>query len=269
MRSLHSVAATFGFALVVVVASSGVAADLTPHRAIYSMSLGASSGTGGPASIRGVMSYDFQSRCDAWTVESKVFLKMGFGGRNEVESVRKMVTWEGKDGLGFRFRMQETHGGKTVQEIKGVALLDGKEEGGVVEYVKPKRFKVDLPKGTMFPTNHIGRIISESVSGGNYVGRHLFDGASLDEPYMVSAIIEKRPKNEAASVEGARALQELATWNARLAYFPVKSSSQTPEFEMGVRYRKNGVVEELVQDYGSYSIVARLNQLELLPAERC
>ncbi len=267
MCSVFFLVAIVGFTVTTGFYTAGAAMELTPHRAIYSMTLGTSSGTGGPASVRGVMSYDFQSRCDAWTVESKVFLKMDTGG-NEVESVRKIVTWEGKDGLGFRFRMRETHGGKTVQEIKGVALLADKDEAGIVEYVKPKRFRVDLPKGTLFPTTHIERIISESVSGGNYVGRHLFDGASLDEPYMVSAFIEKKREQQDA-VKNAREIQKLETWNARLAYFPVKSSSQIPEFEMGVRYRKNGVVEKLIQDYGSYTIVSRLNQLELLPAERC
>ena len=49
-------------------------ADLVPHRAIYSMTLGSTVGSsGGPASIRGVMSYEFQSRCAAWTVDSTVF----------------------------------------------------------------------------------------------------------------------------------------------------------------------------------------------------
>ena len=75
------------------------AADLVPHRAIYSMTLGSTVGSsGGPASIRGAMSYEFQSRCNAWTVDSTVFLTMKFDGPKEIESVRKIITWEGKDG---------------------------------------------------------------------------------------------------------------------------------------------------------------------------
>ncbi len=250
-------------------ASSALAADLAPHRAIYSMTLGSAAGSGGPASIRGVMSYEFQSRCDAWTVDSTVLLKMILGGPKEIESVRKIITWEGKDGLGFRFRSSETHGGETVEEIKGVAMLDGIGQAGVVEYVEPKRFKVNLPKGTLFPTGHTKTIISTSMSGGNFVGRHLFDGASLDEPYMVSTFIEKRLNQKSPANPATRDRQDLAPWNARLAYFQAHSPVQTPEFEMGVRYRENGIVEELIQDYGAYTIVARLDQLELIPAERC
>ncbi len=248
---------------------SALAADLVPHRAIYSMTLGSVGGSRGPTSIRGVMSYEFQSRCDAWTVETTIFLKIRFGGLKEVESVRKIITWEGKDGLTFRFRSSETHGGETVDEIKGVAALDGIGQAGVVEYVKPKSFKVNLPKGTLFPTGHIKTIISTSMSGGNFVGRHLFDGASLDGPYMVSAFIKKRANQKSPANPATRERQDLAPWSARLAYFQADSRDQTPEFEMGVRYRENGIVEELIQDFGAYTIVAQLDQLELIPSKRC
>ena len=246
------------------------ASDLVPHRAIYSMTLGSAVGSGrGPASIRGAMSYEFQSRCNAWTVDSTVFLKMKFDGPREIESVRKIITWEGKDGLGFRFRLSETHGGEDVKEINGVAVLDGLGQAGIVEYVKPRRFKVNLPKGTLFPTGHVKAVISTSVLGGNFVGRHLFDGALLDEPYMVSAFIAKTAEQNSPTNPARGELEDLATWNARLAYFRANSPSQTPEFEIGVRYRENGIVEELIQDYGTYTIVARLGQLEIMPFEKC
>ena len=46
------------------IASYASAADLVPHRAIYTMTLGNTVGSsGGPTSIRGAMSYEFQSRC--------------------------------------------------------------------------------------------------------------------------------------------------------------------------------------------------------------
>ena len=252
------------------IASYASAVDLVPHRAIYTMTLGNTVGSsGGPTSIRGAMSYEFESRCNAWTVDSTVFLKMKFDGPREIESVRKIITWEGKDGLGFRFRVSETHGGENVEEIKGVAALDGMDQAGVVEYVKPRRFKINLPKGTLFPTGHVKAVISTSVSGGNFVGRHLFDGASLDEPYMVSAFIANTAEQISRANPAKEELEDLATWNARLAYFRGNSPSQTPEFEIGVRYRENGIVEELIQDYGTYTIVAQLGQLEIMPLEKC
>ena len=246
------------------------ASDLVSHHAIYSITLESTvESSGGPASIRGAMSYEFQSRCNAWTVDSTVFLKMRFDGPREIESVRKIITWEGKDGLGFRFRLSETHGGENVEEINGVAALDGKGQAGIVEYVKPRRFKVNLPKGTLFPTGHVKAVISTSVLGGNFVGRHLFDGALLDEPYMVSAFIAKKAEQSSPANPAKGEPEDLATWNARLAYFGANSPSETPEFEIGVRYRENGIVEELIQDYGTYTIVARLDQLEIMPFERC
>ena len=86
---------------------------------------------------------------------------------------------------------------------------------------------------------------------------------------MVSAFITKRLKQISPAGPVRRELQDLTAWDARLAYFRGRSTDQTPEFEMGVRYRENGIVEELTQDYGTYTIIARLNQLELLPPGKC
>ena len=80
---------------------------------------------------------------------------------------------------------------------------------------------------------------------------------------MVSAFIAERANEKSPANAATRELKNLAIWDARLAYFLAHSPDLTPEFEMGVRYRENGVVEELIQDYGAYTIVARLDQLEL------
>ncbi len=244
-------------------------AGLTSHRAMYTMSLGTGGASGAPSGVRGVMSYEFRDQCDAWSVSSKVYMRLKFGKAHEIESIRKMATWEAKDGLGFRFRFEETDGRKNVQEIKGVALLDSKSEGGVVEYIKPSRFKVKLPKGTLFPTAHIDALINSSNNGEKHLGKVIFDGSSLDDPYLVSAVMGGSAAGAKLGAEVSKILQKASRWNARLAYFPVKSDEDTPEFELGVRFRDDGIVENIIQDYGKYTIVANLGRVELLPAPNC
>ena len=68
---------------------------------------------------------------------------------------------------------------------------------------------------------------------------------------------------------GERRARGFSYLECQTGYFGANSPSETPEFEIGVRYRENGIVEELIQDYGTYTIVARLDQLEIMPFERC
>ncbi len=256
-------------ALLVISASSAMAGSLVPHRALYAMNLSKSAGEGGLSAARGVMTYEFRDQCDGWTVESRVYLRLLYGGRKEIENVRSLMTWESKDGLGFRFRVNESQNGKPVQEIRGVAVLDGEGEGGVVEYTKPNRNKVNLPKGTLFPTAHINALIKLSTGGGNHLTKSIFDGATLDNPYEVSAVVGRDKDGSKLADKVLKKLTETARWRARLAYFPVRDKSSTPEMELGIEFRADGIVETILQDFGEYGVEARLDQVEMLEKPGC
>ena len=137
---------------------------LTPHRAIYWMSLAGTSSAQAPSSIRGVMSYEFTDKCDGWQTDTKVLLRTAHGSGPEVENLRVMKTWEAKDGRGFRFGFTESHGGQERSRVKGVAVLD--ENGGVAEYTRPAPRRVALPPGTLFPARHIAALIKRAEAGG-------------------------------------------------------------------------------------------------------
>ena len=249
--------------------AAGLVPELVPHRAVYAMHLSKAGSNGGLTAARGVMTYEFKDQCDAWTVESKVYLRLRYGNRPEIENVRSLVTWEAKDGLGFRFRVSETTNGKKTEEIKGVAALDGSGLGGIAEYTKPTAQRVVLKKGTLFPTAHIKSLIQRSVEGGKHLNKAIFDGATLDNPYEVSEVIGVGSGKAKMSPQLSKVLSEAANWNMRLAYFPVYDPKQTPDVELGVELREDGIVKLILQDFGNYAVVARLDQVELLKDSGC
>ncbi len=73
MTSLKLRLYVLSFTFVIGAFSAVGAGELLPHRALYSMNLQTASGTGGPAGIRGVMTYEFTNQCEGWSVSSKVF----------------------------------------------------------------------------------------------------------------------------------------------------------------------------------------------------
>lgn len=246
-----------------------LAAELVPHRAVYAMRLVSSQASGGLTGIRGAMVYEFRDLCDAWTVDARFYLLLQYGGHREVESVRKILTWESKKGDAFRFSVEELRDKQMVQQIRGVAALDGKGMGGVAKYTKPRKMEVDLPAGTVFPTAHILNLIHRSVAGKPILGKILFDGATLDNPYEVNAVIG-RYRSEERRVPGPLGRSEDKNmWSARLAFFPFYSKAETAEFEMVVDFREDGVIDRMLQDFGDYSLEALMNQIEFLPKESC
>jgi len=240
---------------------------LAPHRAIYGMTLAGTSSAQAPSSIRGVMSYEFTDKCDGWQTDTKVLLRTAHGSGPEVENLRVMKTWEAKDGRGFRFGFTETHGGQVRSRVKGVAVLD--ENGGVAEYTRPAPRRVALPPGTLFPARHIAALIKRAEAGGGHFGKVVFDGTADNEPYQVSAVIGAPEKADARLTDIKKILPGGRSWKARLAYFPVAAEAITPEFELDIFYREDGIIERMLQDYGSYVVEARLRQIEMLPKDGC
>ena len=250
-------------------ADDAIVAALKPHRAVYAMGLAGSTGVGGPSQVRGVMYYEMVDTCDAWKIDTKVLMRTVYAGsEEEVENLRKMTTWEAKDGLGFRFRVEETTQGQADEKLRGVAVIDKAGAPGVAEFSEPQTVQSDLPKGSMFPTHHMAELIRRSAEGNGHFGTVVFDGSSLDDPYEISALIGEAPASNLPD-EVKQTLGQGARWKARLAYFPVSKRAETPEFEMSVLYRDDGIVESVRQDYDDHSIEARLRHIEILPRAVC
>src|SRR5436305_2916337 len=126
------------------------AAEIVPHHAVYSMSLGATHGDAGVTGAGGTMAYQWGETCDGWTVEQRYRLKMAYAESSDVSISSNFVTWEAKDGLKYRFNQKETRNGNENEEIRGQAKLDGPDKSGTVNFEKHEAKTLTLPAGTQF-----------------------------------------------------------------------------------------------------------------------
>src|SRR6202040_1435835 len=130
------------------------AAEIAPHHALYSMSLGATHGDAGVTGAGGTMAYQWGESCDGWTVEQRYRLKMAYAESQDVSISSNFVTWESKDGLRYRFNQKETRNATDQDEIRGAAKLEATGKGGTADFEKPADKSFALPAGVMFPSAH-------------------------------------------------------------------------------------------------------------------
>ncbi len=64
-------------------------------------------------------------------------------------------------------------------------------------------------------------------------------------------------------------IADLPSWRVRLAFFPLDRRTPEPDREQGFRVFANGIVDELIIDYGNFSIDADLQALSSLPEASC
>jgi len=244
------------------------AMDLQPHRGVYRMVLASASRASEIVSANGVMTYRFGRGCDGWTVENRTTLRLLYQDDTESDTVWSFVSWESLDGRQFRFHARYDQDGRTMEKLDGVADLEGIGGAGRARFAEPAK-QIALPMGTVFPTTHLRQVLEAAAAGRGSLARVVFDGASLDNPYQVSARFGPLPADVAAQIGKAFGLAPQPGWWSRMAFFPAEGREAVPDFEMGAQYRADGIADNIVQQFDTFSLDVRLKELELLPPPDC
>ena len=265
---LFGAARALGIASAVLIAGTAAAADIAPHRALYTISLTRASGDAGVTGVSGTMSYEWGETCDGWTVEQRYRLKMGYSESPDVTIASNFVTWEAKDGLRYRFQQKETRSGGEDEEVSGEARLEGPEKGGTADFQKPSDKNVKLPAGVLFPSAHTIAVLEKAKAGENFYSTQVFDGATAEAAVLVSAVIGAKVEPDPELAKKSPLLDRPG-WRVRLAFFPADQKAEKPEYELGMVLLDNGISRDLVIDYGEYAIRAKLDDIEALPKPGC
>ena len=257
-------------ALLIVTQPGPVAAvDLQAHRAIYRLVLSSATRDSDIVSADGVMVYRLARGCDGWTVENQTFLRLLYGNDTHTDTLWSFASWESADGMRMRFHARYDQDGKNVERLEGQADLQAVGGTGSARFSQPPDKVIPLPRGTLFPTEHVRQVIAAAESGKHLFNRTVFDGASLDNPYAVNAALG--PLSEAMAEELAKRLGLPAqpAWWTRMAFFPIGAEAEVPEFEMSAQYRADGIADKIVQYFETFALDVQAKEIELLPAPDC
>lgn len=259
------------------------ATEISPHRALYSLSLESSKAGSGVVDATGAMIYEWGETCDAWTVQQRFRLRLAYEDADPVELSSTLVSWESKDSLRYRFNERRLRNGEPDEEVKGEARLDGAGKGGKADFTKPDAVTMTLAPNVLFPTAHTLLLIDRAIAGDNFLSRDVFDGATEDNASQISAVIGARVEptvsNDKAAAGSAAnkdkdkvvksPLIERPSWRVRLAFFPADTKSDQPDYELGMRLFDNGVSGDMSLDYSDYVIKAKLDEIEPLSKPAC
>jgi hypothetical protein len=248
------------------------AAQIAPHRAAYTITLGGAREGSGIASAQGVMVFDWQQLCEGWTLTQRMTFRLVDTQGQEINNDVSFSSFEAKDGLSYRFDMRTQVDSDVTEELRGRASLSAPGQGGRASFVQPDGEAVELPPGTMFPTEHARLLINAARAGERELQRFVFDGATLDGAFDTNAVISAPAPPDGAPTRGEidAALLSLVSWRVRIAYFKAgDENAGAPEYEISMRMFANGVGTDFLFEYGDFSLRADLERLERLPQPTC
>ncbi|BBE71559.1 cell envelope integrity EipB family protein [Oharaeibacter diazotrophicus] len=244
------------------------AGPLTPHRAVYDLSLAGGAGLSEDApDMTGRMVYEFTGNaCEGYTTNFRfVVASTGDDGSRSVTDLRTS-NHEDADGAGFQFLSQTYTNQVLTEDVKGTAAsADGKVTVELGGGAKP----VTFAGTTLFPTAHLLKVIEAAKGGASVVEQDVYDGSDGGGRAYRTTTLIGRESRDAAPGPAAK-IGPVRHWPVTVSYFdPTATGDQTPEYTIAFQLWENGVSTDMTMDYGDFALAGRLMGYEALPEDKC
>jgi len=251
-------------ALALMAPPATAAVELLSHRAVYRLSLLDGTGSaGGVTNVTGGLVMEWRDSCVGAISNQRLgFVARFDDGPGFAYDVR-FSSWESPDNQQLRFSVRSFDDGLLFEEFRGEATL-AEDGAGAAEFEAPPGETLTLPAGTLFPTEHLRRLIEGAELGEMVVSHDVFDGSGPEGLSRITAVIGRsKAAAKDEDVSGAR------RWPVSLAYHEATGSNELPDFEISFDLSERGVLHDLILNYDDFALKADLEQLETFEAPRC
>ena len=241
---------------------------LVPHRALYDIHLTEIKNASQIVNLTGQMMYEWYPTCDGWVSNHKFNMAYEYADTPSSQVSSDFSNFESFDGKKFDFTSQRKRGGSVFEEIRGYAEIG--PSVSKASYKMPKGLVYDLPQNTAFPMAHTFKVMEAIKAGKKFITVPVFDGSDDEGPVEINAFIGKEvaaDEFEANKPEIDAALLETPGRKVRLAFFPMKDSEISPDYEMSMVFHENSVMSSISIEYDDFSVRQDLVALERLENE--
>lgn len=235
--------------------------QLAAHRATYDLKLAASKTV---QAANGSMTYEFLDKCEGWATQQRLDMTVTNEEGQAIHMLSDYSTFESKDGLHMRYRMKQTTDTAVTSEVEGESSLAAVGGAGTATYTLPHPATLPLPTGTLFPTAHTVALLGAAESGAKFLALPLFDGTSAKGPEDSSIVMNAWvPDSETLTKQSS--LAGLASGKFHIAFFDHGPEAVMPDYEVSMRYFANGVADNLLMNFGDFSMAGSLKEFKLVP----
>ncbi|MBB3949829.1 EipB family protein [Aureimonas jatrophae] len=241
-----------------------LAAELRTHEAVYDLKLAEPTDQISAVDARIALQLT-KKECDSFGLDYRFVAR--FHQDDEVTVTDQSTrTHERTDGSQMTFTTQTLVDGTAQERVEGKASTAGAST--TVIYSEPVQRESTIPSAS-FPLQHIARLIERAEAGERIVEAKLFDGdAEAEKGLTTTSIITSSAESPTAAI--ADAVRGLKSWLVTESYYNADSDDDgQPIFETRYRLFENGVSDELVMNFGAYTLEGRLTRLSYLEPVPC
>ena len=239
---------------------------LASHRGIYDLTLDRARENAGIVEVSGAMLYELIDACESWATRQRFSMTLRNREGTELETGSDYATLESMDGRTLRFSLTQVTQGAVSSRVAGQAELAA-DGSGTVRYSESETRELPLPPGTLLPNTHTIAALNAARAGQRLLVAPIFDGTSADGAQQTTTFLS--PCQGPQPVPEAPSLSTLGSARMRIAFFEPGADqaggASTPSYEVSLRYFENGVADEMIMDFGDFTVRAKLVKLEEAP----
>jgi hypothetical protein len=249
--------------------------ELASHRAVYELKLARTRGNSPAMSARGRILYDFSGNaCDGYALQFRQVSELDNGEGKVTLSDLRSTTWEDSAAKSYIFKSQNYLNETMIDAVDGKA--ERAADKVTVTLTKPVAKTFNLEAATVFPTEHMRRIIAAAREEKSILELPVYDGSEKGEKIyntltVIGHVIAPNERVPTDAAAGKEALAGLKRWPVTVSYFDQasKSGEQAPVYAIKFELYENGISRALVLDYNDFAISGELTSLEVRDTKPC
>ncbi|WP_102830328.1 cell envelope integrity EipB family protein [Bartonella bovis] len=242
---------------------------LVPHRAVYDFQLESVSNEMSILGVSGRMVYEITgSGCQGYTTRSRFVNRVYMKDAPIRLTDQQIISYETGNGHEYRFNVQNKIGRDVSDNIEGVAKRT--KNGIIVKLKKPKDDVYKLATAE-FPIMQLKTIIQQAKAARHFYHTAVFDGTGNANEVIKESIVIGDRKELISNSETKKLgkLGEESHWPVTISYFDdAKNKDGLPLYRTNFLLYENGIMRNMLIDYGDFSIRAKLKNFELLDLEK-
>lgn len=250
---------------------------LSPHRAIYELSLERSTPGSSVGEVSGRIVYEITgSRCEGYTQNMRFVSVTSNQEGGAQQTDLRTSSWEDVPAKKLRFSSSNFQNDNLTEQSRGMASRDGPQSEGKSELTRPEKKTIDIPASARFPVQHSMELIAAARAGRHVLTADLYDGSEngakiYTTSTVIGALVTPGATKTLAHLKDGDALDSVPSWPVSISYFTRgdRHKDEMPLYEMSYRFHDNGVTSGIVIDYGEYAVKAELKELVYLGASKC
>ena len=241
-----------------------VQAEIVPHRAEYSLKLGAAANA-----VRvGTAIHDLEADCAGWRLKRDINVELSLTSAWKLAVGSKLDGEEARGGSSFRYRVTQIQNANERHSQGRVQRREGEVRAEIVAGGQPTQF--NLPAATLMPVQAIGHLIDRLRGGALSFPALTFDAEVIGDGFLVDVEVLDRAALRAARPTDREVVPpDGKSWPVSLTFTRGRQQQQNPLFTVTTLIWETGILDRLTVNTGMVAVTADLQALDIRKTPHC